>query len=358
MIEIPPASPYAFGADVSASGDLLLVGSPYRDYVGRIADGETLPPPSACLYSRTAGTWQLVGQVTAPQPMQAEGFARSVALASNSFAVGAPGHENGDGPVHAFDLRLRPGPQLDSPDRPHGLGDDLFAEYGIGLAVDDSQVVVGAPLQGDGGTVYIFDSSGTTTLRGPTPHEGFGSSVAVATDVLVVGANGAYSNEQLAGACYVYRRDASGAWVEHCRVLGRTPGEQFGESVALDGNRFVVGAPGRFQRSAQGRVEVYELTQGGCTQLASFTDIAGFGVAVALSGDRLAIGQPNFGADQTGRVGLVRLPATTISWLVASSAKKYARLGSSVSLGPDYVAAGMPGLGKDDSAGRVIVESF
>jgi hypothetical protein len=361
MIEIPPASPYAFGSSVAACGDMLLVGAPYRDYVGRVAYGETLPPPSACLYSRVSGTWQLVGQVTAAAPMQAEGFARSVALASNSFAVGAPGHENGDAPVHAFDLRLQAGPRFDSPDRPSGLRDDLFAEYGIALAVDEQHVVVGATLQGDGGAVYIFSPGGTTTLRGPTPEEGFGASVAIGGDVLVVGANGAYSNEQLAGACYVYRRGANGTWTEHCRVMGKTPGEQFGFAVATDGKRIAVSATGRSTPAGavQGRVEVHEITQGGCKQVAVFTDAPGFGGSVALSGDRLAIGQPNFGADQTGRVGLVKLPATNISWLLAPSAKKYARLGSSVSLGPDYVAAGMPGLGvKDDSAGRVIVESF
>src|SRR5574338_329426 len=340
MIEIPPASPYAFGSAVSAIDDMLLVGSPYRDYVGRVAYGETLPLPSACLYSRTAGTWQLVGQVTAADPMRSEGFARSVALARNSLAVGAPGHENGDGPVHAFDLKLQPGPLFDSPDRPRGFADDLFSEYGLGLAIDEQSVVAGASLQGDGGAVYIFDRNGTATLTGPTPREGFGCAVAIAGDLLVVGANGAYSNEQLAGACYVYRRSASGTWVEHCRIMGSVAGEAFGSAVATDGNRFVVSAPGRgaIPGLAKGRVELYEIHHSGCTQL--------------------AIGQPNFGADQTGRVGLVRLPATTISWLVAPSAKKYARLGSSVSLGPDYVAAGMPGLGKDDSAGRVIVESF
>lgn len=339
---------------------MLLVGSPYRDYAGRVAYGEKLSPPSACLYSRMAGAWYLVGQVTAADPMLSEGFGRSVGLASNSLAVGAPGYENGDGPVHGFDLRLQPGPLFDSPDRPQGFMTDLLAEYGVGLAVDEQHIVVGAPLQDGAGAVYIFNRSGTKTLRGPTPNEGFGQSVAIAGDVLVVGAGGAYSNEQLAGAGYVYRRDGSGAWVEHCRVLGRTPGEQFGFAVAVDGNRFAVSAPGvkSMPALAQGHVHVYEITQDGCTQIATLDDTAGFGAALALSGDRLAIGQPSFDADQTGRVGLVRLPAMNLSWLVAPSAKKYARLGSSVALGPDYVAAGMPGLGKDDSAGRVIVETF
>jgi hypothetical protein len=323
-----------------------------------VAYGAALVPPSACLYRRTGGAWQLVGQVTAAVPMQSEGFGRSVALASNSLAVGAPGHENGDGPVHAFDLHLQLGPQLDSPDRPRHPTDDLFAQYGIGLAADDQHIVVGALLQGDGGTVYLFGPTGTVTLRGPTPDEGFGASVAIAGDVLVIGASSAYSNERLTGACYVYRRDASGAWNEHCRVTGRVEGEQFGEAVAVDGNRFVVGAPGRFQQSTQGRVDVYEITHDGCRQVASFADTVSFGSSVALSGDRLAIGQRMYGADQTGRVGLVRLPSTSISWLTSLSAKKYARLGSSVALGPDYVAAGMPGLGQDDSAGRVIVDAF
>jgi hypothetical protein len=359
MIEIAPASPYAFGQSVCALGDRLLVGAPYRDYAGRVAYGEELVPPSACLYFRAGGEWKLLGQVGATDPMLCEGFARAVALTTNSFAVGAPGHENGDGPVHAFDLALRTGPLFDSPDRMSGLSTDLFAEYGVGLAVDEQHIVVGAPLQGDGGAVYVFDANGTRTLRGPTSAEGFGCSVAIAGDVIVVSASGLFSNEQLAGACYVYRRDASGAWVQHCRVAGKEPGEELGFAVAAHGKRFAVGAPGRADRPhlARGRVEVYEITQDGCTPIATLHEGASFGAALALWGDRLAIGQPMFG-DQTGRVGLARLPGTSVSWLVAPSAQKYARLGSSVSLGPDYVAAGMPGLGEDDSKGGVIVEDF
>lgn len=39
-------------------------------------------------------------------------------------------------------------------------------------------------------------------------------------------------------------------------------------------------------------------------------------------------------------------------------AHRFARLGTSVSIGPDYVAAGMPGLGTGVTSGRVIVEAF
>jgi hypothetical protein len=76
----------------------------------------------------------------------------------------------------------------------------------------------------------------------------------------------------------------------------------------------------------------------------------GFGYAIALRGERLAIGQPGFqtlaGPAQEGRVGLFRVShtgaVTREAWLVVAHSRQYARLGSAVALGPDYVAAGAP----------------
>src|SRR5262249_54872422 len=144
------------------------------------------------------------------------------------------------------------------------------------------------------------------TLRGTRPCEGFGTALALAGNLLVIGAAARFSNETLPGAAYVYRREGTGTWREIWRAEGPAPGEGLGAAVAIDGARFAVGAPGRADLGGPGgRCDLFEIAGDGCRRTASIQETPGFARSVALRGDRLAIGQPMFGAPggpaQTGR---------------------------------------------------------
>lgn len=369
-------SPYQFGAALAAWDHQLLIGAPYRYYAGRA--GEGIPPPTVALFTKTTHGWSLAERLTASDPFAAEGFGRSLALGNAFAAVGAPGYENGDGPVHQFErngaspFRLRA--TCDPPGDPSG---DLI-EYGAALACDSRALFVGAPIQsgpevGEScGAVYIFDRSANRSpavLDGRKAREGFGSAIAISNDRMVVGAAGTYSNEQLPGAAYVFARDASGEWRDLCRIDGCDPGEEFGAAVAIDAGIVAVAAPGRsdLDRPIGGRVDLFRLSEHGCERFATIQEHPGFGRGLALLGDRLAIGHPQHdgpqNVPQTGRVGLFRVDRTgTVTregWLAREDAGEFARLGSAVALGPDYVAAGAPGLGEDDDgSGFVIVRNF
>jgi FG-GAP repeat len=381
VIPSSDCSPYQFGASLAAWNDQLLIGSPYRYYAARQNEG--IPPPTTALFTRTADRWTLTQLLTASDPIAADGFGRSVALGGSFAIIGAPGHENGDGPVHDFErtegATFHLSATLPPPGRPPL--DDVFAEYGAAIACDDQTLIVAAPLESNGdlasescGVVYVFDRRARSnrllaTHYGTQPRESFGSAVALSGDLLVVGAAGSYSNEQLPGAAYVFSREASGQWRELCRVCGHIPGEEFGAAVAIDGRLFAVAAPGRsdLERPVGARVDLFKLGANGCEQIATIQEDPGFGRALALLGDRLAVGQPECdapdGTAQTGRVGLFRVThlgvITREAWLVATRSGEYARLGSAVALGPDYVAAGAAGLGEDDDgSGYVITRSF
>lgn len=76
-----------------------------------------------------------------------------------------------------------------------------------------------------------------------------GSSVAVSGDTLVVGApqEVCYSGSAcLPGAVYVFYRNQEEGWTEVQKItpFDGTADDQFGVSVAIDGNTLVVGAPG------------------------------------------------------------------------------------------------------------------
>jgi hypothetical protein len=147
-------------------------------------------------------------------------------------------------------------------------------DFGWSASVSGDTIVVGAPYEefyshGEGRAfVYRYDGVGWTLeqeLRAPdrTLRDQFGYSVAVEGDVLAVGARseGSFSDDGRAGAVYVYRRDGS-LWVPERKLFPSTTTRavsRFGDSVALRGGRIAVGAPNDDLRGdRRGAIYVYE----------------------------------------------------------------------------------------------------
>jgi hypothetical protein len=363
-------SPYELGASLATRDDVLLVGAPSRDDGGRSGG----PRLNVFVVRRAGPTWTLAQALEVPEPDLAEGYARAMALGPGCVVVGAPGHENGDASTYVFEAdasgqhRLRGA--IDSPERTESWH-DVFSEYGVSVAADAEHVFVGASLESheNEGVVHVFDRRALparreiATLRGTRRGEGLGTSMALAGDTLVVGAA---ASARIPGSVYVYRREGRDRWRELGRIDGSEPGDELGASVAISGSRIALTAPGRADLRGppgSGRVQVHELAPG-LPLVATVAEQPGFGSAVALHGDRLAIGDlfhPFKGAPrQTGRVGLYRLApggaVTLDGWLTLPDPLQYARLGSAVVLGADFVAAGAPGFGDSSGAGRVAIK--
>ncbi len=132
--------------------------------------------------------------------------------------------------------------------------------------------------------------------------ENFGSTVAVAGNIMVVGslddydADGDGTIETGAGSAYIYLRSAQGTWnllkqlkPSDARALG-----QFGLAVAISGNTLVIGAGGAnaayiFQKDQGGLNnwgEVKKLVASDDTQTDRFGD------SVAISGNTVVVGAP------------------------------------------------------------------
>ena len=73
----------------------------------------------------------------------------------------------------------------------------------------------------------------------------FGGSVAISGDRAIVGARLGASDGLAAGAAYFFERDGSGTWIEVAKVQAsdKETGDFFGVSVAISGDRAIVGAP-------------------------------------------------------------------------------------------------------------------
>ncbi len=134
-----------------------------------------------------------------------------------------------------------------------GAGD----QFGTAVAASPDLIAVGAPGDdregSEAGAVHVFVPAGAGwdeqgVLVGPDARTGdhFGSSLALAGDLLAVGAPGRDLDGSWAGAVYVYRRDAD-AWTPVATLVApdATAGARFGTSVAfLDPDRLTVGASG------------------------------------------------------------------------------------------------------------------
>ena len=150
-----------------------------------------------------------------------------------------------------------------------------------------------------------------TTLRSATRREGdeFGAAVAIEGEFAVIGSPG---RMQDTGAVVVFRLLA-GAWTEVATVEGSAPSpdERFGSSLAVDGNRLLVGAPvpirppppGMSSSAWDGSAYVFDLERGQFVESARLTSgpdgSARFGYAVVLNGNEAFLGAP-FGNQSSG----------------------------------------------------------
>jgi hypothetical protein len=194
--------------------------------------------------------------------------------------------------------------------------------FGWSVAVDDDRIVVGAPFTNIGGdeyagAVYVFEADGNggwaeTRLTASDSSDGgqFGMAVAIEGDRVVIG-RPFDENPRWAGSVYVFDRNSDGAWIEtKLTAADGAGGDAFGSSVAVDGDRIVVGAGG--VNGDTGSVYVFEPDGDGewaGTKLAAsdgqprtFFGLMADGprgMPVAADGGRIVVGSRSLSAEST-----------------------------------------------------------
>ena len=239
--------------------------------------------------------------------------------------------------------------------------DGAAGDYlGTSVMVTGSYALVGAPDHNSNtGTAYIFfQKSGTWTqqaeLTAPDGAAGdhFGAAVGIANTVAVVGAP---DHSSSTGSAYIYTRSGT-TWTERAELKASdgVPGDHFGDSVAQDGGKTVVGADGK--NSSTGAAYVFEGTST-WFQLAKLTasdGVAGdnFGYAVAIHGPTgpgttgyVVVGAPNKNSGAGTAYVYVLNPNATYSQqqeLTASDAAAGDAFGSSAGTYGALLAVGAP----------------
>ena len=194
-----------------------------------------------------------------------------------------------------------------------GAGGDQF---GTSVAVDGDTVVVGARADDDSGfnsgSVYLFTKPGSggwvtatetaklTASNGVARAE-FGTSVVVDGDSVAVGAPYDDENGPYSGSVYLFTKPGSGGWVtatstSRLNASDGATGDWFGGSLAVKGDRLVVGATGHDDKgSNSGSAYVFKRRAGTWIQIARLTASDGtidyeFGNSVAVDGDTVVVG--------------------------------------------------------------------
>lgn len=182
--------------------------------------------------------------------------------------------------------------------------------FGTSLDIDGDTAVIGAPYS-DGtvtnsGAVYVYvhDVSGGWTpqakLIAPdgASYDEFGYSVAIDGDTIVIGAYGDDDNGSTSGSAYVFTRNGS-TWSEQAKLIAddAASSDYFGWSVTVSGNTTVIGAPLEDQMGASsGSAYVFVRDDSGIwTQQAKLIASDGnfddqFGISVSADEDTAIIG--------------------------------------------------------------------
>jgi len=236
---------------------------------------------------------------------------------------------------------------------------------GYGVAISGDTAIVGArgddDLGGQSGSAYVFlrAASGWVEQQKLTASDGgagdvFGSAVAIDGDVAVVGAPLGFFQ---AGAAYVFERVGT-AWTEAAILHSPTPGgfHSFGQSVAVDGDTIVVGAPHAGPSMQLGEAFVFRKNGGAwgleATLLASDGQAGDwFGASVAVSADLAIVGSSkdkDLGFDAGSAYAFARIGATwvEVGKLLASDGASSDRFGAAVAL--DDTTAAIGAWGDDD----------
>lgn len=333
------------GEALSVDGARLVLGDPADD------EGNLSGVGSVSWYEKSGELYALKARVRGPVLAAGDFYGSAVDVRGARLAVGAPAQDAGvfkdAGAVHLYDLSGATEALLASL-----IGVASGAEFGAAVSLGDGRLAVGAPGEDGGrGAVYVWiEQAGAWNLQArlqppeSQPGDRYGACVALHGTRLVAGAPlRAIAGLDGAGSAWIHELSLVG-WQQVARLDGAQADARLGSSVAIDSTRVVVGAPGaNLARVWIGGAGIWSEE----ASLIGAVPGSAFGAAVAVRGALLAVGAPE-DSSVVFRSGSVRLHALSGgAWLPAGvlSAGGFQTLyGSALDLDSELVLGGAPGL--------------
>ena len=275
-----------FGLAVGISGNTAVVGA-------RGADSAVFDEGSAYLFDVHTGAELF--KLAAADLLPGDGFGRSAAISGDAVIVGAPARPNRPGSAYLFDVasgqerfRLTPSDGL------------LVREFGGSVGISGNTAIVGThPDAADNngfGVAYLFDvTTGQERLRltpdGDVPLSEFSYAVAISGNTAIVGARG--GDVSRSGSAFLFDVHTGRQLFKLTPSDGRA-NDVFGEAVAISGNTAIVGAALHGEAGNEtGAAYLFDVTTG--EQLFKLTASDGaqgdeFGWSVAIDGNTALVG--------------------------------------------------------------------
>jgi hypothetical protein len=345
-----------FGVAVAIDADTLVIGAPGEDSgtsgVNSVPNETASNAGAVYVFVRSGTTWTQQAYLKASNTGAGDRFGSSLAIAGDTIVVGAGVEDSGSTGVNstpndsatdagAAYVFVRSGTTWSQQAYLKAANTGANDRFGSSVSIADDTLVIAAqwedsgtsgvnstPNEGapDAGAAYVFVRSGTVWSQqaylkasNTGSMDRFGSGVSIAGDRIVVGAytedssttgGNSTPNEGAtdAGAAYVFGRSGT-VWSQHAylKASNTGAGDAFGASVAISGDRIVVGAAAEDSGStgvnstpndsATNAGAAYVFGWSGTTwsqqaylKASNSGALDGFGYSVAISGDHIVAG--------------------------------------------------------------------
>ena len=355
-----------FGDAVSASAARAVIGAPRDAGAGGNVG-------AAYLMQLTPAGWAFATELVPNEPQLISFYGTSVALSGERALVGAnfaPGAIQSTGAAYVFE-RTGSVTWVNTA-KLFEVGGDGADRFGEAVDLDGDRALVSAfsddHVFPDAGSAFIFDlvggswvQSAKLTASDAASKQFLGDAVALDGDTALVGALRA---DLFTGAVYVFEL-AAGSWSQSARLTPSDPlSEHFGEAVALDGDRALVGAPwDDALGNTSGAVYAFERTPGGWVEVqkinasdAASSDL--FGTSIALEGNLALVGSPGdddacFGSTSCSSGSVYVYELQNGVWIetgkfAGDDTQKGDEFGRAVSLARDFGDIAVVGAPEDD----------
>ncbi|MEO0775546.1 MAG: M36 family metallopeptidase [Bacteroidota bacterium] len=297
-----------FGRSVAIGRGFILIGAPYDD-----DDGTNSGSAYLYRYDYLASSYLFFQKITAWDGAAYDYFGTSVALYNRMALVGATGDDdNGSSSGSAYLYRYS-GTSWGNFQKLLASDGATGDRFGVSVDIFNANLVVGASwdddLGGSSGSAYVYHQPSTpfafSQVAKLLASDGgsldyFGHSVAIGLDKIIVGA---FQRESVNGgkAYAFHQQEGTNNWPEQQILVpdDNAPGDYLGWSVALRGDRAVIGArlDDNANGSNAGSAYVYDYYAGyWCMTHRLLADDGavgdGFAYSVALDQHYVAVGAP------------------------------------------------------------------
>ncbi len=288
-----------FGNKILLNGNIAIISAPLSNVESVQSAGK------AFVFDVTSGN--LLHTLTSPNATSDDRFGQSLAVSSTLIAVSALDDVGAEqaGSVYLFNPIT--GAQVASIHNPSPAG---FDGFGQSVGVVGQRLVISSPGddfgQQDAGRAYIYQTNlaaatGTLNhiLSNPTPEPGdfFGTSVAISDSFVAVSAPSDNTGAENAGQVYIFGT-SNGTLLR--TIANPTPvlNDRFGDRVKITGNYLIVSSENASGLTKVGQLHVFDMRTGKLlaeldNPTPSSNDLFGIGSAVdnvSVDGTRLVIG--------------------------------------------------------------------